>query len=63
MLARLGSSAGASGKRHGRIGFEGVIEKQHLFPLEPAGDEGIPKFPNRLANDADGEEMIDNRHG
>jgi hypothetical protein len=38
-----------------RIFLKGVIKKQYLLRPESAREEGIPKFPDRAADEAGGE--------
>src|SRR5271155_5075550 len=48
---------------HRRFFVVGVVEKENFFAVQPPGQKWIPKLPDGLSNPADGEQMINNRHG
>lgn len=54
--------AGHQWDAHRRFFFIGIVEKQNFFAVQLAREKGIPKLPDGLANPADGEQMVNDRH-
>jgi hypothetical protein len=42
-----------------RVGFKGVVEKQHLLATQAACEKGIPEPPDGFADSRDGEEAFE----
>jgi len=51
------------GDAHRRVFFVSVVEEENFLAAESPGEKRIPKLPDGLANQTDGEKAINDWHG
>ena len=59
----VGFVGGIELEADGGIGFEGVVEEEHLLTAQFAGEVRIPQLPDGFADGGDGEQAFEQRHG